>query len=75
MENCINRRAWDIRRDVAKNAGVEVSEINWYDCYITAREEYQLNETLRDSDNNTCFDFVAGLTLGFCALLSVIVFF
>jgi hypothetical protein len=52
-----------------------VSEINWYDCYITAREEYQLNETLRDSDNNTCFDFVAGLTVGFCALLSVIVFF
>jgi hypothetical protein len=75
MENCINRRAWDIRRDVAKNAGVELMEINWSPCYGVAREEYQLNETLRDSDNNTCFDFVAGLTLGFCALLSVIVFF
>jgi hypothetical protein len=75
MNNFINQRTWGIRRDVAENLGVEVSEINWYDCYITAREEYQLNETLRDSSNNTCFDFVAGLTLGFCALLSVIVFF
>ena len=76
MENFINQRAWSIRRDVAENAGVELMEINWSPCYEVAREEYLLNDELRDyGDDTGLMDFVAGLTLGFCALLSIVVFF
>ena len=75
MENFINQRAWSIRRDVAENAGVELMEINWSPCYEVAREEYLLNEKLRDSGNDDTIDFFIGLVMGFCTLLTIIAFF